>query len=167
MPPYPSADIEGAWSFEFPSSATGGHVNYVQTPFRATTPPHNVSITFKVESSGAQYVVLDPGDHPPATFYLFFEQRGDDLSSADGRWWSHTGGYNLGSQDGLVLTITVPFTPDGWSNVYGQQDAQAFSAALANIGWIGVTFGGQYFRGHGVALGGGSAKFILVDFKVN
>ena len=33
MPLHPSADPEGAWSFEFPKAATGGSVNYVQTPF--------------------------------------------------------------------------------------------------------------------------------------
>jgi len=40
-------------------------------------------------------------------------------------------------------------------------------AALENIGWIGVTFGGKYFWGHGIALNGGSANFILIDFQVN
>src|ERR1700674_4271477 len=37
IPYNPSTDIEGAWSFNFPSSAGGGHVNYVQTPFNTTT----------------------------------------------------------------------------------------------------------------------------------
>jgi hypothetical protein len=61
----------------------------------------------------------------------------------------------------------VPLTPDQWSNVFGQRDSQSFYAALANVGWIGVTFGGQYFWGHGVALASGSAKYILVGFQVN
>lgn len=167
MPPHPSTDPEGAWSFEFPSSETSGHVNYVQTPFNATTTLHNVSITFKVESVAPQYVVVDPTDIPPATVHVFFEQQNDNLSDANGRWWAGASQYNLGSKDNTAVTYSVPLIPDQWSNVYGQRDSQSFYSALANVGWIGVTFGGQYFWGHGVALASGSAKYILVGFQVN
>jgi hypothetical protein len=167
VPPHPSADIEGAWSFDFPSSGAGGHVNYVQTPFNATTPLHNVSITFRIESSTPQFKVLDTSDILPATIHLFLEQQGDDLVNANGRWWALASGYNLGSQDNQTMTFVVPLTSDQWSNVYGQHDPQAFSASLENIGWVGLTCGGQYFWGHGVALVSGSAKFILIDFRVN
>jgi hypothetical protein len=163
----PSADGAGTWSLEFPSSETNGHVNYVQTPFNSTTALHNVSMTFRVDSSEAQYVVLDPGDILPATFHLFIEQKGDDLSNPNGRWWAQTGGYNLGSHDNETITLSVPLTADQWTNVYGQYDAQEFPNALENIGWIGVTYGGQFFWGHGVATSAGSAKFVLVDFQVN
>lgn len=167
MPPHPSPDAEGAWSFEFPSANTGGHVNYVQTPFNATTTPSGVTVTFKVESTAAQYVVIDPTDKPPATVRLFFEQKADDLTNPNGRWWAQASMYDLGSQDGQTLTITVPLTSDQWGNVDGKFDAQAFAAALQNIGWVGMTFGGQYFAGHGVALSGGTAKYILVAYNVN
>jgi len=166
VPPHPSADIEGAWSFDFPISETSGHVNYVQTPFNATTTLHNVSITFKVESDAPQYKVLDPSDILPATIHLFIEQQGDDLVNPNGRWWALASGYNLGSQDNETITFVVPLTSDQWSNVYGQHDPQAFSGALENIGWVGLTCGGHYFWGHGVALAGGSAKLILNDFRV-
>lgn len=167
MPPNPSADAEGAWSFNFPSAENGGHVNYVQTPFKITTIPHSVTITFKVESVTPNYDVIDPTDILPATVHLFFEQQGDDLTTANGRWWAQTSGYNLGSQDNEIITTTVPLTFDKWSNVYGQQDSQAFSAALENVGWIGITCGGSYFWGHGVALDSGTAKYILLNFQVN
>lgn len=167
MPSNPSADGAGAWSLEFPSSEADGQVNYVQTPFNSTTALHNVSVTFRVDSSEAQYVVLDPGDILPATFHLFIEQKGDDLSNPNGRWWAQTGGYNLGSHDNETITLSVPLTADQWTNVDGQYNAQEFPAALENIGWIGLTCGGQYFWGHGVALRSGSAKLILIDFHVN
>jgi hypothetical protein len=167
MPAHPAADPAGAWSFNFPSSESGGHVNYVQTPFNATTALHNVTITFQVQNDAAQYVVIDTTDHLPATFRLFFEQQNDNLSDPNGRWWAQASMYDLGSQDNQTLTISVPLTSDQWTNVVGQQDAQAFSQALENIGWVGLTFGGQYFAGHGVAISSGSAKYILIDYSIN
>jgi hypothetical protein len=166
MPPNPAPDSAGAWSFEFPSAGTGGHVNYVQTPFTATSTPSTVTITFKVESDSPIYDVIDPTDIPPATVRLFFEQQNDNLTNANGRWWYDEIIYNLGSQDNQTLSVTVPLTSDQWTNVDGQQDPQAFAAALANIGWVGMTFGGQYFAGHGVALSNGSSKFILISYSV-
>jgi hypothetical protein len=167
MPPHPSADIGGTWSFELPASKTGGHVNYVQTPFNAATTLHNVNITFRVESDTPQYTVIDPSDILPATVHLFFEQQNDDLRNPNGRWWANANGYNLGSQDNATITFVVPLTPDQWSNVDGKLDPNAFYAALKNVGWIGLTCGGQYFWGHGVALNSGSAKLILINFYVN
>ena len=166
-PPHPSPDTEGVWSFNFPIYITGGHVNYVQTPFNATGALHSISITFKVESGSPQYFVIDPTDILPATVHLFIEQKNDDLVNPNGRWWSNSSGYNLGSQDNETLTINMPLTSDLWTNVYGQQDPQAFAAALANIGWVGITCGGQYFWGHGVAVATPSAKYILIDYQVN
>jgi hypothetical protein len=165
IPFHPSADPSGAWSFDFPGG--DGHVNYVQTPFNATTILHNVTLTFKVESSAPQYRVIDSTDILPATVHLFFEQQNDDLAAPNGRWWATASKYDLGSQDNTTITFVVPLTPDQWSNVHGQRDANSFSAALANVGWIGVTFGGQYFFGHGVAVSSGVAKYVLVDLNVN
>jgi hypothetical protein len=167
MPAHPSGDPTGAWSFNFPALDSGGHVNYIETPFSATATLHDVTVTFRVESNNPQYAVIDPGDHPPATVHLFFEQQNDDLRNPNGRWWAGASGYNLGSQDNSTITFIIPLTPDQWSNVQGQQDSAAFYAALQNIGWIGVTCGGQYFWGHGVALTVGSAKYVLVNLGVN
>ena len=124
-------------------------------------------VTFRVESTEAQYVVIDPTDKLPATVRLFFEQRGDNLQDPNGRWWAQSSMYDLGSQDGQTLTITVPLTYEEWSNVYGKYNAQAFSEALKNVGWVGMTFGGQFFAGHGVAVSSGSAKYILIAYNVD
>jgi hypothetical protein len=167
MPSHPSADDKGAWSFEFPSSEASGHVNYVQTPFNATTTLHNVTLVFRIESDTPQYKVVDSSDTLPATVHLFFEQQNDDLIEPNGRWWATASRYNLGSQDNTTITFAVPLTPDQWSNVYGLRDPQSFYSALDNVGWIGVTFGGQSFFGHGVALSSGSAKYTLVNLGVN
>jgi hypothetical protein len=163
MPSHPARVADAAWSFEFP---TGGHVNYVQTPFNTTTVLHNVTISFKIESDAAQYKVMDPGDHLPATLHLFFEQQNDDLSDPNGRWWAGQSRYNLGSEDNSAIKFTIPLTSDQWTNVIGLHDSDAFYAAIANIGWIGITLGGQSFFGHGVAVSSGKARFVLLDFTV-
>ncbi len=163
---HPSSDPDGAWSFNFPSYQAGGHVNYVETPFTATVPLHSVSVVFEVESDAPQYVVIDTTDHLPATCRLMIEQKNDNLADPNGRWWANASIYNLGSQDNQILSFTIPLTSNIWSNVNGQQDANAFAAALANIGWVGVTFGGQYFAGHGVAISGGTAKYVLINYSV-
>lgn len=165
MPIHPFADSTGAWSFTIPKP--DGHVNYIQTPFNATEVLHNVTITFKIESDSPKYVVVDPTDHLPATVHLFFEQKGDDLRDPNGRWWATWSQYNSGSQDNSTITFVIPLTPDQWSNVIGQRDATAFYASLANVGWIGITCGGQFFFGHGTAMEGGSAKYVMVDLSVN
>jgi hypothetical protein len=164
---HPAPDPQGAWSFEFPSSASGGRLGYIQTPFNATTILHSVSITFRVDSNLPQYQVLGPSDILPATVHLFFEQRDDDFYDPNGRWWADAGGYNLASQDGKTLTIAVPLTPDQWTNANGQHDETAFYAAFGNVGWIGLTCGGEYFWGDGVALASGSARFVLINFRVS
>lgn len=164
-PSHPSADPTGAWSLSIPD--VPGHLNYIETPFNATEVLHNVTITFKVESDAPQYFVMDSTDHLPATVHLFFEQRDDDLRDPNGRWWATWSQYNFGSQDNSTITFVIPLTPDQWSNVIGERDATAFYAALANVGWIGITCGGQFFFGHGIAMNGGSAKYVLVDLTVN
>jgi hypothetical protein len=171
MAAHPSPNLAGAWSFPFPSARQPGadvddHVNYIQTPFHATVLPHSVTLTFRVESASPQYEVIDPADIPPATVHIFFEQQDDNLTSPDGRWWADNSQYNLGSEDNQTITMTIPFDPRQWSNVNGLKDAASFYAALANVGWIGITCGGQYFWGHGVAVGSGSASYILMDFRV-
>lgn len=184
MPEHPTTDSTGAWAFSLPEYAThlnpppgSGSVGYVYTPFKATKPLHTVTITFKVKSTKPLYHVMDPSDHPPATFHLFFATQGYNLSNANDRWWGvingynndgyNSGGYDLGSRDNQVLTMSIPLTPANWTNVYGNSDSQAFNAALSKVGWFGLTFGGQYYWGHGVAIASGAAQFILVNYVVN
>lgn len=184
MSDHPTADPAGAWSFIFPALATHlnpppgtGIVGYIMTPFKANIPLHTVTITFKVESTNPVYKVIDPTDHPPATFHLFFATQGYNYTSENDRWWGHinnfnndgynSGGYDLGSQDNQVLVMSIPLTPDHWTNVYGKTSSQSFYSSLSKVGWFGLTFGGQYYWGHGVSLESGSAKFILINYVVN
>jgi hypothetical protein len=127
MPHHPSHDPAGAWSFNFPQP--DGHVNYLETPFNATEVLHNVSITFKIESTDPQYKVIDPTDHLAATVHLFFEQRNDDLRNPYGRWWASYSKYDLGSQDNILIKFVIPLTPDQWTSVYGERNPEKFNRA--------------------------------------
>lgn len=165
--PVHNTDGTAQWSFPFTKDSI---VKYVQTPFQSTYLPRTMSMTFKVVSHDPVYVVTDPTDYLPATIRMFFEQRGDDLRNPDGRWWASGMIYNLGSQDGDTITFLVDFGPEKWNNVNGQNGATRpaqFSTALANVGWVGFTCGGQYFAGHGVSLSSGTAEFELIGFYVN
>jgi hypothetical protein len=123
-------------------------------------------MTFRIASDAPGYEVMDPADISPATVHIFFEQRNDNLVNPNGRWWADPSVYNLGSRDNETITTVVPFDSAQWSNVDDGSDPESFYAALRNVGWIGVTCGGQYFWGHGVALNSGAARYILVDFQV-
>ena len=166
MPYEPSPSSTGAWSLMFPNMP--GSIHYVQTPFTASSLPTKVSITFRIDSSAdAVYNgEVDPAAGNPATLHLFLERRGDKFTNQYYRWWADDGGYVLGSRDNSVVTIEVPLTSDHWSSVYGQHSSAEFAGTLNNLGWVGMTFGGSNYWGHGVNMLAGTAKFTLLDFRV-
>jgi hypothetical protein len=165
MPGHPSGTTDGAWAMPLPSSS--GHLNYVKTPYSPTKIATQVKVTFRVDSSSdVIYDSVDPAARNPATFHLFLERRGDDLTKPNYRWWSGDGGYTLGSQDNSTVTITVPLRPEYWTNVNGQCDATEFNQTLQDLAFVGMTFGGQDSWGHGVNLKSGAARFTLVDYSL-
>lgn len=111
VPLHPTSDPMGAWSLDIPSSQGGAHLNYVETAFNATVPLHSITVVFEIDSSSPQYVVIDRTDHLPATCRLMIEQKNDDMADPNGRWWAGVSEYNLGSQDGQILTFNVPLSP--------------------------------------------------------
>lgn len=167
-PDQPLSSPAGAWSIDLPDAA--GSIHYVQTPYNASSPlPTKVSMTFRIDSSpDAVYKgEVDPSAGNPATFHLFLERRGDNFRKEYYRWWAGDGGYVLGSNDNSVLTIEVPLTADKWTSVYGHHNNAEFVDTLNNLGWVGITFGGRNYWGHGVNMLEGKAKFTLLDFRVD
>jgi hypothetical protein len=147
---------------------TPGSVHYVQTPFRATSAHQKISITFRISSSSdAVYNGrVDPDAWDPATFHVFLERRGDDLTKEYFRWWAAEGVYVLGSQDNSVVTIEIPLSADKWISVFGHHNEAEFSNTLKDLGWVGITFGGSNFYGHGVNMRSGVSTFTLLDYRV-
>ncbi len=174
MPSSPTQSNIGAWYFDFPNAATGS-VHYVQVPYHQTVSHTTLSMTFRIDETNAVYQQTDSTNPNPAALHLFLERKGDDLTDPSKtyyRWWSSPIKYNFSDSVGNAvvangnITITVPLTYDQWTPVTGPTDAGNFQAALDNLGWVGVTFGGQSFFGHGVSLASGQSRFTLVDYSI-
>jgi hypothetical protein len=70
--------------------------------------------------------------------------------------------------------MTVSFDPQNWSDFYGHFGndpayADAFDAAVRNVEFVGLSFGGGCFFQNGVGIepGTGSGTFRLLSFLVN
>ena len=171
MPHHPystTSTSEGEnWYIDLPDSS--GSLNYVEVPFQANHElgTQTLTATFRIVSSDAVYNgQVDPNAIDPATFHLFIERQGDDLTNEYFRWWCGSAVYILGSNDNQMLTITCPLTYDKWTDVYGHRDQNEFQDTLNNIGWVGLTFGGSNMWGHGVNLLGGKARFELINYQI-
>lgn len=169
MPDHPSSAPRSgeAWLLQFPDPPHSIH--YVQTPFHATVPLSHITMTFRIDSSAnvSYNGKVDPLAWDPATFHVFIQRRGDNLQKDFYRWWASDGGHILGSHDNSVVTIVVPLDYRRWTSVFGHVDEQEFQNTLRDLGWVGFTFGGSNFFGHGVNLNAGRATFTLIDYRVD
>lgn len=163
---HPSPTNDGAWCFDFPPAP--GSVHYVQTPYRWTAQHQFVQMTYKIATSpdAVFNAELSPGCTGRATLHLFLERRGDDLVNEYYRWWSNPIAQVLESSPNTVVTLTVPLTSDNWTNVLGHHDEGQFQQALGNLGWVGLTFGCETYFGHGVNMASGTARFLMIDYRI-
>ena len=153
----PSASPNSKWQFDFPQH---NGVHYLMTAYHPAKLPTLVSATFRVIGSGR--LTFNPNGCPvPASVHLMLM---NDMASEFGRWWSAQGAVL--TSNGNLVTLTVPWTPDKWSSVFGKTGTQApsdfnkFSPAF-----VGMTFGGGCYFGHGV-WANGKVTFQLLDYKV-
>ena len=146
-----------------------GHVNYVTTPVNAAITAAGLTMTFRIETTGApvfQYA-LNPNNTctDPAAVRLFIQRQGDTLEADHEfyRWWSRAAAKLTAG----TVSLTVPLMPDQWLSVFGkagdldEKATAAFRAALQNVGNVGMTFGGGCFAGQGEHQRRGRA--VLVD----
>jgi hypothetical protein len=171
-------DATGALTFEFPVipdfvvGTDQGSVNYLEA-VRAEPLPDGgwLSITLEVIPTGP--VVFNYDNEPGNT--CIFDAHARPIIDTGGngqydRWWSNPIGYDLTT--GGTVTLTISLAPDHWSSVFGQlgnANAQAetgFTAALQNVQFLGLTFGGGCFFGHGVSVSGGTAEFRVINFLI-
>ncbi len=147
------------WKFNFPPA---GHVNYVNVHIlQDISAAKQVTITGHIE--GGPFVPVS--DTPPATFSLYIQRQGDDLTGlgamADYRWWAPKNVLLPGN-----FSIMAALDPAVWGNVLGQRGdtrLAGFRAALKHCANIGFTCGGYSFAGHGVK---GAGVFHCSSFTV-
>lgn len=169
MPREPSAIGAGFW-FDFPvgpEQQGAASVHYVVRSGMSLG--GQIRVTFRVDVSGAprfQYRL-----HPDntcggeANVSLYMQRRGDDWSGQGAM-----GSYRWYSKQALTLkdgeqTLIVPLEVTQWINVWGQStDATNFVGTVVDAMAVGLTFGGGCFKGHGVNINQGSARFMLTEF---
>ncbi len=158
------------FSFDFPLAP--GSVHYITKPATAAA-KGAVQASFSIATTGEAVfdfrTAVNNTCNAPAAVRLFLQRRGDNLTGAGAyefyRWWSTAGTVlRAGS-----FTVAVPLKPALWSSVFGKTgdaNPRAFAEALADLGNVGVTFGGGCFYGHGVRLLRGSAEFTMKRFTI-
>jgi hypothetical protein len=151
--------------------ASGSSVNYLYTkPTLALTQGQNFTLNYSIDGT-ATFGVADPKDVPPAAIRLFIWEAGDNLSGVGAyayyRWWCSSR-INLTFGDNQSFSCVI----DGakWTSVFGKSGTNSeasqagFAQALKNAAYVGVTFGGQMFAGHGVWMTSGSATFTIKGY---
>ncbi len=191
MPKHPAANVGGpGWNFDFPVvpdpfswdqySPYPPSVHYVTTNYHGPLPAGgSITMTFTLTETGSPVfnTQMEPSNTGtfPASVVVYFSDHNDGGDQYD-RWWSQ---WNLSyyadlTQGPGTYTVTVPLIHDPavWTSVYGQDgvdtpSADRFAHALAHVTDIGVTFGGGFFKGHGVNVMDGTANFALTGYTVN
>ena len=170
MPAHPSAHPD-FWSFDFPAQ---DGVHYLVQPVSGYA-SSTVRVTFRIETIGSPFFDWRTAPNNicdnPASVRLYLQRRGDDMSAAKEffRWWSNPVAYTLAPGAGELV---VPLDPAQWSSVLGKKGTDSaaarlgFEAALADLGNVGMTFGGGCYYGHGVFVTGGTARFIATEYEV-
>jgi hypothetical protein len=168
--PFPLAnDASGHLIFDFPTTGSMNYLDNVEPP-KAITGPLSVSLAIQTAGLVVFNYMTEPFNTcaTPGSVRPFFWSNRDGNGEFD-RWWSNPTAYPLAGGTG---TLTVPLTPDRWSSVFGKAgnaDASAragFDRALTNVSSLGLTFGGGCFFGHGVNVSGGSARFVLMEYRL-
>ena len=178
VPVLTCASISECWTQPYIPPACCPQVDYIMVPFTASLLTKSyITITLAVVlTSGApifnfKMEASNNGTSPASVRALVFKQ-GDVGIDENGRWWSNPVHAVLSATTGQV-TLTIPIQPDQWSNVAGKRgnyDAArlaGWQAALSNPRFVGLTFGGGSFFGHGVNVSNGTARFVMTDYSLH
>jgi hypothetical protein len=169
------SDPGGPWSFSFPTYPA--HANYLVTPGVSLAGHRSLSMTFILMlNAPAWFWRFDANNvcniGSPPFVHLYFQRNGDDLRGTPGateyyRWWSRAY-IDFNSSGRFVLT--APLSQGNWVDVLGHDNATnvpMFLSAEQDATYIGMTFGGGCFDGHGVAVTNGSAIFTLISLVLD
>lgn len=170
MPLQPRVERNG-WSFEFPNpDVNEGHVHYVT--FRHGSLAGKSEIVMRYRIDAARGVRFVPQEQPemPAKLSLYFQRRGDTWTAK-----GHYQYYRWYSPDASIRTLApgtyelrVKLDDPAWIPVLGGNAGgapEAFADAKRHAETLGIVFGSDAARGHGV-YATGPARFTLLEFRV-
>lgn len=151
----------------------GAHINAVQTGRPALREGMTISLTYAVKAIKGKpiFLSLDPSNGLKPNFRPMIQVKNDDYMGQDNRWWP-SGMSCVILQPKLALaagTFLVPLKPQLWTNVWGKPATSRRSGWLNTLlhpGNLNIVFGGGNSFSHGVAVKGGSVRFILQKWSI-
>jgi hypothetical protein len=183
---YPAAH-GSTFSMPDATSSSPTFVNYMLDTYTASlTEENTITATFTVTTSSGTTAFL--GDTfggsnlaTPAFVRLFIQANLPNDGSAtcvgranvDNYWWADVDSYTFtNGGSGGTVTMTASLNSANWSGICGNpasSDVQGFDAALANIKYVGLSFGSGYFYASGVGVDGttGTATFSLTGYSIS
>jgi hypothetical protein len=128
---------------------------------------HFVSVSVEVTAgAGTSFDFPPNGGTTPPSFHLYLANC-LFCNSTEYRWWS---------REFWILkpgthTFVVPIDPSAWSDLYGERGdlngrtVNGFEYTMSHLMWVGGTFGGGNYFGHGVSASGGDATFRITNYS--
>ena len=172
----------GALTFSFPvvpnlvPGSDTASVNYLETTHNQSIAGYTtLATTLQLSVTGSViFNYMTESDNTcvsPAHARFIIDTGGDGQYD---RWWARPLPFLLDAKNaGLPRTMAVALNPALWSSVFGQtgnlnsQTELGFSNALKHVRYLGLTFGGGCFYGHGVSVSGGTAQLTILAFYVS
>lgn len=142
------------WIIDMPPDKPAS-LNYVQW-YKHPPIREGQTITARIRVKG-EFRFPEYGTQPKMTL-LLHRRRGNLISP----------GYRYFSKEAVPLiegdhTLTVPLTPEHWGDVLAARTPEGFRLVLAELESIGLIFGGDGGRGHGVVGGGASVELLGLE----
>jgi hypothetical protein len=124
---------------------------------------------FTYDPGPPQLAVLNEACPTPPSVRLYFERDINGPTSQENYWWSTSQSYTLAGVVGNTLTLTVPLTMANWTDraIQLADNPASFAAAVANVGAVGVSFGGGCYLPTGAWPTDGTASFVLKSYSVS
>jgi hypothetical protein len=191
---YPAAHADtistGGVQFSMPDATASSptYVNYLLDTFTTSlTESNTITATISVvPSSGTTAFLGDTfggiNSATPAFVRLFIQANLPNDGSAscvggnsnvDNYWWADVSSYTfVTGGSGGTITLTASLNNANWSGICGNpasSNPTGFDSAIANIKYVGLSFGSGYFFASGVGVDGttGTAAFQLISYVIS
>lgn len=154
LPESPQMTGPASWIITMPPDKPAS-LNYVQW-YKHPPIREGQTITARIRVKGA-FRFPEFGTQPKMTL-LLHRKRGN-LASPGWRYFSHATVPLVEGEH----TLSVPLTPEHWGDVLATPTPEGFRLVLAELESIGLIFGGDGGRGHGVVGGGASVELLGLE----